>query len=70
MKNYIDDCWKNHNNKQAVPINGDNIPPALITTHLIQKYPIKIFILQSGATQVGILQENFVPEEFRHHFAY
>ena len=32
--------------------------PALITTHLIQKYPIKISILQSYATQVGILQEN------------
>ena len=44
--------------------------PALITTHLIQKYPIKISILQSCATQVGILQENFVPEEFSHHFAH
>ena len=32
--------------------------PALISTHLIQKYPIKISILQSCATQVGILQEN------------
>ena len=31
--------------------------PALITTHLIQKYPMKISILQSCATQVGILQE-------------
>ena len=31
--------------------------PALITTHLIQIYPIKISILQSCATQVGILQE-------------
>ena len=30
---------------------------ALITTHLIQKYPIKISILQSCATQVEILQE-------------
>ena len=27
--------------------------PALITTHLIQKYRIKISILQSYATQVG-----------------
>ena len=32
--------------------------PALITTHLIQKYPIKIFILQSCATQMGFFQEN------------
>ena len=32
--------------------------PTLITTHLIQKYLIKISILQSCATQVGILQEN------------
>ena len=31
--------------------------PALITTHLIQKYPIKISILQSCASQVGILQK-------------
>ena len=31
--------------------------PTLTTTHLIQKYPIKISILQSCATQVGILQE-------------
>ena len=31
--------------------------PALITTHLIQKYPIKIFILQSCATQVGIFRK-------------
>ena len=31
--------------------------PTLITTHLIQKYPIKISILQLCATQVGILQE-------------
>ena len=31
--------------------------PALITTHLIQIYPIQISILQSCATQVGILQE-------------
>ena len=44
--------------------------PILIITHIIQKYPIKIFILQSCATQVGILQENFIPEEFRHHFAH
>ena len=32
--------------------------PALITTYLIQKYPIKISILQSCATHMGILQEN------------
>ena len=44
--------------------------PALITTHLIQKYTINVSILQSCATQMGILQENFVPEEFRHHFAH
>ena len=44
--------------------------PTLITTHLIQKYPIKTSILQLCATEVGILQENFVPEEFRHHFSH
>ena len=42
--------------QQAVPIM-QTIYPALITTHLIQKYPIKISILKSCATQVGILQE-------------
>ena len=30
----------------------------------------KISILQSCATQVGILQENFVAEESRHHFVH
>ena len=41
--------------------------PALITTHLIQKYQIKISILQSCATQVGILQENFAWDQIFGH---
>ena len=43
--------------KQAVLINGDITSPFLITIHLIRKYPVKIFILQSCATHVGILHE-------------
>ena len=48
-------CQYSHNTSCAH--TRGQYTPALITTHLIQKYPIKISILQSCATQVGILQE-------------
>ena len=39
--------------------------PAVITTHLIQKYIIKIYILPSCATQVGIFGHQRAENEAR-----